>query len=214
MHNHSRNGDTNLMRKLIAIIALLICAPLAVAQLLMQQQKLQSVPSFTLVQHVVKDCANVATCTATVSSTGSGNVITVTLSHYNLYTTANNPIFFSSATDSVGTCTYQFIPSAWTEQSGNGNGYLTNLHAVCLNSASGATTVSMTITGTLNSGATSSMEVNEWTPSGGTPALDAGNTGPFTPCTSCATPTRRWLSREGWQQPGNAGARSSPRHCG
>lgn len=144
---------------------------------------------FTLVQHAVHACTNANTCTATVSATSAGNVITATLSEYNVFSTANNPVYFSSATDSVGTCTYSFIPSSWQEQNGNGNGYMTNLHAVCLSSSAGATTVSMTTGGTLNSGAISSLEVEEWKPVGGTAGFDAGQTGPFTACTTCASPT-------------------------
>jgi hypothetical protein len=99
-----------------------------------------STPSWTLVQHVPVTCAQTnATCTAILDfPTGSGHLITILGALYNTV----SAVTISSVTSTVCSGSWFYPPGATVYNGADGSG--TN-GAYCLNSASGKTSITVTL---------------------------------------------------------------------
>ncbi len=142
--------------------------------------------TFTLVQHKNFDslgggsggstcAANTTTCTVTVSSTGSGNLL-IAIAWRDDNAAVNSP----TASTSQGTWTH--CSNCATFQTGAGVGDIWYV----LSSTSGATTVTCNESG---SPSFHGCEIIEYSYTPGPISLDSSNSGALASCTSCASPT-------------------------
>jgi hypothetical protein len=125
-----------------------------------------STPIWTLVQHVPVTCPQTnATCTATLDfPTGSGHLITILGTVYNTV----SAVTISSVTSAVCSGSWFYPPGATVYNGGDGSG--TN-GAYCLNSASGKTTITVTLSAGTGAGY-QTFDFLEYAWSGSTILLD------------------------------------------
>lgn len=126
-----------------------------------------------VVQHVAKVCAT-TTCTLGVgdglATTGAGHTLVLV---HNTYNGADGCLKYVSAS---GDGSWTYLPSASQCMKDSGNRYATQIVSWIPASTGGATSVTMSVTGTTQAWARTSLELIEVSYTGGTPTFDAGGT--------------------------------------